>query len=157
VVPSPGLLDIGVQLERAGVDSTTAWEASEIMRTRLSRMADDLVQFFSERAGQGFGGHGEPEEIVKSFNALRPEGVRAVQLIFAQEMERSLRAFVERGGAMPQPRRSRNDHRRSSDSHPATTAPRAAGSGDRPTGDRKSRHEAPPPRLTRDQVRIVES
>ena len=129
VVPSPGLLDIGVSLEKAGVDATTGWEASEIMRRRLARMADELVEFFAERAGQGFGGHGEPEAILRSFTALRPEGVRAVQLIFAQEMERSLRTFVEHGGAMPQPRKSRKADDRKADVRT-----------DRKADERKGRH-----------------
>ena len=113
IIPSPGLLDIGVQLEEAGVEPTVGYEAAQIMRRRLSPMADELVGFFAERAGQGFGGHGEPREIGRSFEALRPEGMRAVQLIFAQEMERSLRDFVEKGGAMPTARRSKSSDSRS--------------------------------------------
>jgi hypothetical protein len=115
VVPSPGLLDIGLALDAAGVDPTTAFEASEIMRAPMAKMTDDLVEFFAERAGQGFGGHGEPHEIARSFEALQPEGLRAIQLIFAQEMERSLREFVERGGAMP------NRNRRGADSRAKPT------------------------------------
>jgi len=101
IVPSPGLLDINIQLDNAKVDSMVAGEAGELMRRRMARLADELVAFFAERAGDGFGGGGEPEEIVKSFAALRPEGMRAIQLFFAQEMERALRQFVERGGAIP--------------------------------------------------------
>jgi len=108
IVPSPGLLEIGMHLDAAGVDAITAYEASETMRRPIAKMSDDLVQFFAERAGQGFGGHGEPHEIARAFEALRPEGLRAVQLIFAQEIERSLREFVERGGAMPQTRKPRS-------------------------------------------------
>lgn len=110
VVPSPGLLDIGLQLEAAGIDAATAFEAGEVMRNRLARMTDELVKYFAERAGQGFGGAGDPEDIALAFEALRPTGMQAVQLIFAQEMERSLREFVERGGAMRAVRR-RDDER----------------------------------------------
>jgi DNA-binding transcriptional MerR regulator len=101
IVPSPGLLDVNLQLDSAKVDSMVAGEAGELMRRRMARLADELVTFFAERAGDGFGGGGEPEEIVRSFAALRPEGMRAIQLFFAQEMERALRQFVERGGAIP--------------------------------------------------------
>ncbi len=107
IVPSPGLLDIGIQLDRAGVDTAIGYEAAAIMRNKIGRMADELVDFFAERAGQGFAWRGEPEDVARAFEALRPEGMRAVQLIFAQEIERSLRTFVERGGAMPPPRKSR--------------------------------------------------
>jgi DNA-binding transcriptional MerR regulator len=110
VVPSPGLLDIGLQLEAAGIDAATAFEAGEVMRIRLARMTDELVKYFADRAGQGFGGAGDPEDIALAFEALRPTGLQAVQLIFAQEMERSLREFVERGGAMRAVRR-RDDER----------------------------------------------
>ena len=101
IVPSPGLLDVNLELDSAKVDSMVAGEAGELMRRRMARLADELVVFFAERAGDGFGGGGEPEEIVRSFAALRPEGMRAIQLFFAQEMERALRQFVERGGAIP--------------------------------------------------------
>jgi DNA-binding transcriptional MerR regulator len=107
VVPSPGLLDINIELDNAKVDSMVAGEAGEIMRRRMGKLADELVAFFAERAGDGFGGAGEPEEIVRSFAALRPEGMRAIQLFFAQEMERALRQFVERGGAIPPKARTR--------------------------------------------------
>jgi DNA-binding transcriptional MerR regulator len=103
VIPSPGLLEIGLALTRAGIDPVTVAEAEEVMRRRIRRMAEDLVEFFSQRAGTGFGGRGAPNEIVRAYEALRPEGLRAVQLIFAQEMERALREFVEQGGAMPPP------------------------------------------------------
>jgi DNA-binding transcriptional MerR regulator len=107
MVPSPGLLDINIQLDKAKVDSRVAGEAGEIMRRRMAKLADELVAFFAERAGDGFGGAGEPEEIVRSFAALRPEGMRAIHLFFAQEMERALRQFVEQGGAIAPKSRSR--------------------------------------------------
>ncbi len=108
IVPSPGLLDINVQLDRAGVEPMVAGEAGEIIRRRMGRLADELVDFFVERAGAGFGGAGEPEGIASSFVALRPQGMRAVQLFFAQEMERALRELVERGGAIPPKQRERS-------------------------------------------------
>lgn len=118
IVASPGLLDINVQLDRAGVEPMVAGEAGEIIRRRMERLADELVEFFAERAGAGFGGAGEPEGIVGSFVALRPQGMRAVQLFFAQEMERALRELVERGGAIPPKPRERtsgssSDHKSS--------------------------------------------
>jgi hypothetical protein len=96
-----------------------AFEAGEIMRERLGYLADELVRFWASHAGEGFGGSGEPEEISRSVEALRSEGLRAVQIIFAHEIERSLRELVERGGAMPpQARRSRSDAPASDDDPP---------------------------------------
>jgi DNA-binding transcriptional MerR regulator len=108
VVPSAMLLDIGVELGKAGIDPLVAFEASQIMRRRLGLLTDELATFWADHTGEGFGGTGKPDEIVKAVDALRPQGLRAVQVIFAHEMERSLRELVERGGAMPQSRRPRS-------------------------------------------------
>ncbi|MCU0267986.1 MAG: MerR family transcriptional regulator [Acidimicrobiales bacterium] len=105
VVPSPALLDLSTRLDAAGLDAETAFEAGEVMRTRLAKMADELVRFFADRAGHGFGRSGEPDEIAAAFEALRPAGMQAVQVIFAQEMERSLRQYVESGGPIRTARR----------------------------------------------------
>lgn len=107
IVPSPGLLEISLRLDDAGIDTMTAYEASEIMRRPIAKMSEELVTFFTERAGQGFGGAGEPSGIARSFEAVQPMGLQAIQLIFAQEMERALRQFVEQGGAIPRPKSSR--------------------------------------------------
>lgn len=105
VVPSPGLLDIAARLDAAGVDPVTAWEAAGVIRGRMARATDDLVKFFVERTGEGFTDGGNPEQIVQAFDALRPLAAQAVQLLFAQEMERSLGAFVASGGAVRGTRR----------------------------------------------------
>jgi DNA-binding transcriptional MerR regulator len=111
VVFSSELVDIGIELSRAGIEPLIAFEAKEIMRRRIGHLADELVDFFADHTGQGFGGSGEPDEIARSVDALRPQGLRAVQVIFAHEIERSLRELVERGGAMPQARRIRAANR----------------------------------------------
>jgi DNA-binding transcriptional MerR regulator len=105
VVPSAVLLDIGIELGKAGIDPLIAFEASEIMRRRVALLADELVEFWADHTGEGFGGAGEPEEIARAVDALRPQGMRAVQVIFAHEIERALRELVERGDAMPVRRR----------------------------------------------------
>jgi len=100
IVPSPGLLDIGVRLEKAGVDVDTAIGASELMREAMRGLTDDLVSYFADRAGKGFGLGGRPDEVVVAYDAIRPMGVDALRIIFAQEIERSLREFVESGRAV---------------------------------------------------------
>jgi DNA-binding transcriptional MerR regulator len=145
VVPSAVLLGIGLELGHAGIDPLVAFEASEIMRLRLGRLVDELVAFFADRTGEGFGGSGEPEEIAASVDALRRQSLRAVQVIFAHEIERSLRELVERGGAMPQARRIRLTGVRSADHGPPADAggggeqPAAPGAGDAPAGGRAER------------------
>jgi DNA-binding transcriptional MerR regulator len=126
VVPSAMLLDIGIELGRAGIDPLVAFEASQMMRRRLGLLTDELAQFWADHTGVGFGGSGKPEEIVKAVDALRPQGLRSVQVIFAHEMERSLRELVERGGAMPQARRGRG---------PESEVPLPAGEHESPPDD----------------------
>lgn len=107
LVPSPGLLDIGVRLDKAGIDVDTALGAAGTMRKYLSRLSDELVSYFADRAGKGFGREGAPEDVVAAYDALRPIGADALRIIFNQEIERSLREFVESGRAIsPRGRRS---------------------------------------------------
>ena len=105
VVPSGALVDIAAELVKAGIDIELAVGASERMRVAMTSLADELVSYFSSHTGEGFGGSGRPEQILQAYDALRPQGLRAVQVIFAQEMERSLRVFVEEGGTIPPNRR----------------------------------------------------
>jgi DNA-binding transcriptional MerR regulator len=114
LVPSPGLLEIGVRLEKGGIDVDTALGAADLMRGAMSGLADDLVSYFADRAGKGFGLGGRPDEVVLAYDAMRPIGVEALRIIFAQEIERSLREFVESGRAViPRPRSNRDGSGRS--------------------------------------------
>lgn len=96
-IPSPGMLQIALGLERAGVGTEAARVAHEILRKQLSRAADDLVAYFVGRAGEASG----PEEVTALIAALRAFGAEAVRLVFAQEIERSLRQALEDGRALP--------------------------------------------------------
>lgn len=111
LVPSPRLLDITLLLDRAGVDLDTAVGAERILRNRISKASDELVAFFGERLGKGFGTAVDAASVAESFDAVRPLGVEAVQLVFAQEMERALRAFVESGGVVAGARKVRDERR----------------------------------------------
>ena len=95
LVHSSGLFDIGTGLARAGIDPLVALEATKLMRSQLGKLADQMVGFWFDHAGQGFGGTGEPDQIVASVAALRPLGMRAVQILFAHEIERALRKIGE--------------------------------------------------------------
>jgi DNA-binding transcriptional MerR regulator len=108
VAPSPGLLQIALRLDSAGVSLEAAEKAHEILRRRLSRAADELAEFFVQRANDD---DLDPEEVGRSLEALRAMGIEAVRLVFAQEIERSLRQIVEEGRALP-PRRQRGQRRR---------------------------------------------
>jgi DNA-binding transcriptional MerR regulator len=117
LVSSPGLLDITLQLDAAGVDVDTAAAAAGTIRKHLRRASSDLVDFFLDRAGAGFARRGSIEDITEALGALRPLGARAVQLVFVQEIERALRHAVEQGRATPATPSSEPTGRAAADVH----------------------------------------
>jgi hypothetical protein len=139
LVASPGLLDIGVRLDRAGIDLETMLGAAAIMRKRLGQMSNDMVTFFADRAGQGFGRDIEPNELVKAYDAVRPIGMDALRIIFAQEIERSLREFVESGQVVRPVRRRKEAASSGSGSRSRSSGGRASGSGSSPRSSSKRR------------------
>lgn len=100
---SPGMLQIALRLEAAGVEIETAHAAHEILRKQLARAADELVVYFVKRAEDAAG----PDEVTRSIGALRSVGADTVRLVFAQEIERALREAVEGGRVMPPVRKKR--------------------------------------------------
>lgn len=100
VVTAPALLEINRRLGDAGIDLPTALGAESIVRRRLSKLADEMVDHFSERAGKGFAASNTPADLARAADALRVLGLEAVQLVFTQEMQRALSQFVERGGGV---------------------------------------------------------
>jgi DNA-binding transcriptional MerR regulator len=101
LLPSSALVDIAAELVRAGIDIELAVGASELMRGAVGSLADDLVKYFSSHTGEGFGGSGRPEQILQAYDSLRPQALRAIQVIFALEIQRAMRVFVEGGGTIP--------------------------------------------------------
>jgi DNA-binding transcriptional MerR regulator len=93
-IASPGLLRVTLALQASGVDVATAVGAGDILRRRLGTAARELVDYFSERAGRGFGRSSAPDEIGAALAALRPLAGEAARLIFARQIERAIR---ERG------------------------------------------------------------
>lgn len=112
LVRSPGLLELALKLERSGVDLATAEGAERILRARIAKASSELVGYFGERLGKGFGEASDATSVADSFDSVRPLSVEAVQLIFAQEMERSLRGFVESGGVVAGVRRVQEERER---------------------------------------------
>jgi DNA-binding transcriptional MerR regulator len=97
VAPSRGLLDLSVRMLDAGVSIDIAGRAAELLRRRLTKAADDLVELFESETGRSFAGKGRPEEVAAALDVLRPIALDAARLILAQELERSLRALATRG------------------------------------------------------------
>jgi DNA-binding transcriptional MerR regulator len=90
-IASPGLLRVTLALQASGVDVETAVGAGDILRRRLGTAARELVDYFSRRAGRGFGRSGAPREIGAALEALRPLAGEAARLIFARQIERAIR------------------------------------------------------------------
>jgi len=104
LVRSPGLLDIGLKLQDAGLDIETGAEAAALVRHSMRRAAVKLVKHFAKRSGRGFARTRSADDIGAALTALRPLGAEAVRLVFAQEIERALRAALDKG-AIPAPQR----------------------------------------------------
>jgi DNA-binding transcriptional MerR regulator len=108
---SPALLQVALRLEAAGVDFDTATGAGQILRKHLSRAAADLTEYFFKRTGQGFGRDLTAADLAAAYRELRPVGLEAVRLLFAREMERSLRKLVESGATSALPARAKRKRR----------------------------------------------
>jgi len=93
-VGSPALLAIAMKLEGVGIDLETAAAASAILRKHLSRAVDDLVDLFLDRVKHG---HISIAQSGKLFETFRTVGVDAVRVLFAREMEHSLRHLLSSG------------------------------------------------------------
>jgi DNA-binding transcriptional MerR regulator len=104
LVPSPGLLDAGLRLHDAGLDIETGAEAAALIRKRMRRAAGEVVKHFAKRTGRGFARSRSAGDVGEVLTALRSLGAEAVRLVFAQEIERALRAAMEKG-AIPAPQR----------------------------------------------------
>lgn len=97
LVKSPALLQVAARLLGAGMDLEITSQAAELLRKHLGRAASDLAEHFFTHARDGFGRDATPEDLAAAFNELRPMGLEAVRVIFAQEMERVLRRKTESG------------------------------------------------------------
>jgi DNA-binding transcriptional MerR regulator len=111
-IPSPGLLRVTLALQASGIDIETAVHAGDILRRRLGTAARQLVDYFSKRAGRGFGRSSAPEEIGAALDALRPLAGEAARLLFARQIERALRDRSRLSGPHAAPHRRRPKRRR---------------------------------------------
>jgi DNA-binding transcriptional MerR regulator len=110
-IPSPGLLRVTLALQASSVDVETAAGAGEILRRRLGEAARELVDYFSKRAGRGFGRSTDAGEIGAALDALHPLAGEAASLIFAAQIERALRERTRSSEARVSPRKRRPKRR----------------------------------------------
>ncbi|MCC7540925.1 MAG: MerR family transcriptional regulator [Deltaproteobacteria bacterium] len=107
LVSSPALLRVVGRLETAGVDLALAVAAGEILRKHLGKAAAELTDIFVKDAGS----ETSDTDLVGALQELRPAALEAVRIIFAQQMERSLRRLVETGRSAALPAKKRGAKR----------------------------------------------
>lgn len=106
LVRSPALLQVAMKLEAAGVDLEVATKAAEILRRHLGKAAKELTDHFLAHAGRILESEYEGE-LGRAVEALRPLGLDAVRIVFAQEMEKALAALRDSGRAARLPTRKK--------------------------------------------------
>ncbi len=94
-VPSPGLLDVALSLLDAGLALDVVSELEPVLREGLRDTAESVVEYFVEH--QGLGDTADSETLGSSLTALRTLGANAINIIFAQELERTFAKLLERG------------------------------------------------------------
>jgi hypothetical protein len=98
-VQSPALLAVTMRLERSGIELSASAAAAKILRRHLSKAANEVSRHFLAHLARTESDASTPDRVIEAFDTLRPVGLEAVQLIFAQEMEKALRKAVETGKA----------------------------------------------------------
>lgn len=98
LVRSPALLSVAMKLEAAGVDLEVATKAAEILRRHLGKAAKELTDHFLANAVRMIESEYEGD-LGRAVAALRPLGLDAVRILFAQEMEKSLAQLRDSGRA----------------------------------------------------------
>ncbi len=94
---SPALLHATLRMEQAGVDLEVTKAATDMARKKLARIASGLVQIYVKRAGDGFGRSASAADMTEAFDAVPDRTRELVNIVFGQELERTLRELVSSG------------------------------------------------------------
>lgn len=94
LVPSPGMLDIALQLAAVGLDLDVAARLRTLLQARLGSLATDLVSAFTDEVSVSLLADAGPADLVHLLEQLRPLTRRTVDLLFAAEMERAQRELL---------------------------------------------------------------
>ena len=96
-IRSPALLSVSMRMEQAGFDLETSVKSAKTLRKYIGRAASEVSEHFLKHFKQVFEQEHTDVDIGDAFQALRPLGLEAVQLIFAQEMEKVLESHIASG------------------------------------------------------------
>lgn len=105
LVESPGLLALALRLENVGMPLETVKGAFALFNKHLAKLSDDLVSFFLKNA-DALG-----DDADKAYAELRPVSLETVRIVFAREMERTLRKATESGATATFTRRKKTKHK----------------------------------------------
>jgi DNA-binding transcriptional MerR regulator len=97
MVDSPGRLNLALRLLDAGMAVEISSQAGDILRKRLAKAADELVSLFAGAVEDGTVARAT-DEWAEAIKVLRPIAREAAGLILAQELERSVRQWMDAGG-----------------------------------------------------------
>ena len=97
LVESPALLAATLGMEKAGVDLEVAKAATDMARKKLARVATALVQHYVKHVGDGFGRSGSAADLGVAFDAVPARTRELVDIVFGQELERTLRDLISSG------------------------------------------------------------
>ena len=96
-IRSPALLQVSMRMEQAGFDLETSVKSAKTLRKHIHRAAKEVSEHFLTHFAEAYEQDSKDNDIGKAFLALRPLGLEAVQLIFAQEMEKVLESHIASG------------------------------------------------------------
>lgn len=109
LIASPGLLEVAMRLVDAGLSIEVLTEIEPILRAGMRDAAAGVVAHFAhQRTLEG----GSEESLTRALDALRTHGANAVNIIFAQEIERSLSTLLEDADALGKAARRKRPRRR---------------------------------------------
>lgn len=94
LVPSPGLVDVALQLAALGIDLAVAARLRALLQDRLRTLATDLVSSFTDEVSVTLLADAGPADLARLLEQLRPLTRRSVDLLFASEMERAQRELL---------------------------------------------------------------
>jgi DNA-binding transcriptional MerR regulator len=109
LVPSPGLLEVALELRALGIDLDIAASLRTLLEHRLGALATDLVAEFTDRVSLGHLAGEGPAALTELIDALQPVARRTVDLVFAHEMERAQRALLDAAVAAVNPEENPDD------------------------------------------------